>query len=67
MEYRLEHGDGRSTPLRVGYSTPTRQADELVAVLREALARLELPAPVEASDPAGRATAPAVHIARSVR
>ena len=46
--YQLEHSNRSTTPLVVGYGVPTRQVDELVAVLREKLTHFELPSPVEA-------------------
>jgi protein ImuB len=46
--YQLEHSNRTVTPLTIGYGVPTRQVDELVAVLREKLTHFELPAPVEA-------------------
>lgn len=46
--YQLEHSNRTTTPLVVGYGVPTRQVDELVAVLREKLTYFELPSPVEA-------------------
>lgn len=46
--YQLEHSNRTTTPLAVGYGVPTRQVDELVAVLREKLTHFELPSPVEA-------------------
>ena len=46
--YQLEHSNRTTTPLTVGYGVPTRQVDELVAVLREKLTHFELPSPVEA-------------------
>lgn len=48
LVYRLEHANRSVTKLEVGYGVPTRQVDELVAVLRERLTHLTLAAPVEA-------------------
>lgn len=46
--YQLEHSNRTITPLTVGYGVPTRQVDDLVAVLREKLTHFELPSAVEA-------------------
>lgn len=46
--FQLEHSNRSTTPLVVGYGVPTRQVDELVAVLREKLTHFELQSPVEA-------------------
>ncbi|MEW9900878.1 DNA polymerase Y family protein [Chitinivorax sp. PXF-14] len=48
VTYRLEHANRAVTDLVVGYGTPTRQVNDLVAVAREKLTHFELPAPVEA-------------------
>jgi protein ImuB len=46
LELLLLHRDGQSTSLHVGLVAPSRDARHLLALLRERLERLELPAPV---------------------
>jgi protein ImuB len=45
LALRLEHGGKRHTRLDLAFATPEREAEFILAIAREKLSRLELPAP----------------------
>jgi protein ImuB len=48
LEFEHEHERGASSSLTIGLSAPGREARELLALVRERLATLQLPSPVRA-------------------
>ena len=48
LEFRLAHRDAPATRVRLRFAEPTAQAGRMAGLLRERLARVELPEPVRA-------------------